>query len=403
MIPKVFKYSILSIVLIFPSLGSYCQLPEPTGPFAVSKVKMLIQDPERPELYTEDPEDNRKVLLDVWYPTNSSAERIPYMHPEIQKVFLKDRKVADSVDSSLFYSATTHTSTAAKPDPRISKAPTLIFSHGASTPIEVYTTIFEDLASHGYIVFAIGHTYNTAALELPNGEIIKANRKYFDDRWTEDINRRWEAMMDFVKGEASAEVKLDTINTLFRSGFPASLDMEIWRKDISLALDKMEQLNKDRSSIFYRKLDLRKIGGFGHSYGGSAMGHALMKESRLQAAANLDGWQFGTRVPGKTFRKPFLYVRGGYPQPDALNSAVYSRGGKRFMQVKLAGTLHTNFGDLPLLTGPDNIFNTGTLEAERSTYVVNSLLRHFFDHTLKGMKSSWPLSTADFPELTYEH
>ncbi|MEM7380716.1 MAG: hypothetical protein AAF361_05900 [Bacteroidota bacterium] len=396
------KDFLLAVAFTLPLIGSYGQLPAPSGNYSVSKLKMLIQDPERPELYTEDLTDYRKLLLEVWYPAKSGGEKIPYMHPEIQSAFLKQRRIADSLDTSLFYSAKTHSSMGAEPA-LISQAPLLLFSHGASTPIEVYTTIFEDLASHGFVVFVIAHTYNTTAVELPDGKIIKANRKYFDERWTSDINKRWESMMDFVKGDARAEIKLDTIKALFTSGFPASLDMEIWRKDIRLALDKIEELNKDKQSIFYKKLDLNRIGGFGHSYGGSAMGHALMKERRLKAAVNLDGWQFGTRVLGNTFRKPFLYIRGGYPKPDALNTVVYTNAGNKFIQLKIAGTLHTNFGDLPLLSGPDNIFKTGTIEAVRCIYVVNSLLRHFFDYTLNGADSSWPPPSAEFPEATFEH
>ncbi len=403
MISKPSKVFFLTVAMAVPILMCYGQLPAPSGSYSVSKMKMLIQDPERPELYTEDLTDYRKLLLEVWYPAKSGGEKTAYMHPEIQRAFLKQRKVADSLDASLFFSAKTHSSMGAEPDPRISKAPLLLFSHGASTPIEVYTTIFEDLASHGYVVFVLAHTYNTTAVELPDGKIIKANRKYFDERWTTDVNTRWESMMNFVKGDTPEEVKLDTINALFSSNFPASLDMEIWRKDIRLAIDKMEELNKNKGSIFYKKLDLNRIGGFGHSYGGSAMGHALMKERRLKAAVNLDGWQFGTRVLGNTFRKPFLYIRGGYPKPDALNTAVYSNAGNKFIQLKIAGTLHTNFGDLPLLSGPDNIFKTGIIEAERCVYLVNGLLRHFFDHTLKEVDSSWPPPSAEFPEVTIEH
>ncbi|WP_277424242.1 hypothetical protein [Cohnella candidum] len=47
--------------------------------------------------------------------------------------------------------------------------PIVIFSHGGGTSMEIHTAQCEDLASQGYIVAAINHTYVSSATELPSG------------------------------------------------------------------------------------------------------------------------------------------------------------------------------------------------------------------------------------------
>ncbi len=389
-------------ILFFAPIHLEGQLPKPSGPYCVGKQKFLVTNKERPELYTSEKNDFRKIVLDAWYPGNCQGQLAPYMHPEIMKRFLERRKVPDSLDRSLLEGAKTHAHLNSEVDKSIRNAPVLLFSHGASTPMEVYTTIFEHLASNGYFVFAISHTYNTTAAEFPDGTVVPSNWEYFNNRWTDEINTGWEAMMSLVKTDTILEVKRNTVKALFQKGFPATLDMGIWRKDISDALDKIEILNKDSKSPFYKRLNLKQIAGFGHSYGGSAMAHSLLQESRLKAAVNLDGWQFGDEVLGQRFRKPFLYIRGGYPQPDALNAVVYHNAGEKMRQIKIDGTLHPNFGDLPLLTGPDNIFKTGTLNPDRSTKIVNTLLLEFFNATLRKDDGRWKRIEEFFEEVSIE-
>lgn len=394
-------FLILFLVSFIP-LTMEGQLPKPNGPYCLGKQKFLVPNKERPELYTAEKNDFREIVLDAWYPGNCQGQPAPYMHPEIMKLFLKRRRIPDSLDRSLLKGAKTHAHLSSGVDHRIQNAPVLLFSHGASTPVEVYTTIFEHLASNGYFVFAISHTYNTTAVEFPDGKVVHANKAYFDNRWTDEINNRWEAMMNLVKTDTLMEVKRNAVKVLFQKGFPATLDMNIWRKDIGDALDKIEALHKDSKSPFYKRLNLKQIAGFGHSYGGSAMAHSLMQESRLKAAVNLDGWQFGDQVLGLRFRKPFLYIRGGYPQPDALNAVVYHDAGDKMRQIKIDETLHPNFGDLPLLTGPDNIFKTGTLNPQRSSEIINNLLLEFFNATLRKDDGQWKKIEELYKEVSIE-
>ncbi|WP_430966045.1 alpha/beta hydrolase family protein [Spongiimicrobium sp. 2-473A-2-J] len=378
------------------------QLPEPSGPHCVGKMKFQINIGDRPEQYTESPSDFRKLAVDVWYPSTCNGDLARYMHPKVFQAYKASKKLGDSVDISFMQQLKTHAHLNAKVVPGLPAAPVLVFSHGSSTPVELYTSFMLQLASHGYFVFAVSHTYNSIAVEFPDGSVVTANRTYFDKRWTDAINTGWEDMMTFVKSGADLEAKRAKVQTLYGSDFPASGDMKIWPADIASAIDLAITLNKDRAGPFHKRLNTRKIGGFGHSYGGSAMANALISDSRIKVAVNLDGWQFGPVVIGHRFKKPFLYVRGGYPQPDALNTAVYSLAGPKFKQLKIIGTGHSDFTDLPLFSGKDNIFNTGELHPTRNTYVISDILLTFFDAHLKRKKATWSSLLRNYPEAQFE-
>lgn len=378
------------------------QLPEPTGPHCVGKMKFQIDSDDRLEAYTESTSDFRKIAADVWYPADCSGDELRYMHPEVFQAYKASKKLADSIDISFMERVKTHARLNAKTAPNLLAAPVLVFSHGSSTPTELYTSFMIQLASHGYFVFAVSHTYNSTAVEFPDGRIVLANRDYFDNRWTDATNTGWEDMMRFVKSEAHLKEKRVKVQTLYGSDFPASGDMKIWPADIAATIDLAIAMNKDKAGPFYKRLNTKRIGGFGHSYGGSAMANALISDSRIKAAVNLDGWQFGPAVVGHKFKKPFLYVRGGYPQPDALNTAIYSLAGPKFQQLKIVGTGHSDFTDLPLFSGPHNIFSTGELHPTRNTFVISDVLLTFFDAHLKRKKAAWNTLLRNYPEAQFE-
>src|SRR5207247_10658468 len=55
---------------------------------------------------------------------------------------------------------------------RLGRCPVLICSHGFGVLSRTYTSQLEDLASHGYVVAAIAHTYETMATVFPDGRAV---------------------------------------------------------------------------------------------------------------------------------------------------------------------------------------------------------------------------------------
>lgn len=131
----------------------------------------------------------------------------------------------------------------------------------------------EELVSHGYIIVGIDHVYDAAATVFPNGK----------------------------------EILLEQNNL---SGFE-KLDphMKIWTDDISFVLDTLEKWNSGKDiDIFKDKLNMKKIGMFGHSYGGAAAAQMLLKDSRIKVALNMDGVLYGERIPETGILKPYMQI-----------------------------------------------------------------------------------------------
>jgi hypothetical protein len=59
-------------------------LPSPTGVFSVGRLSLEFVDPDRPELFSDDPNAHRELVLWLWYParSDSTAERADYLPAE---------------------------------------------------------------------------------------------------------------------------------------------------------------------------------------------------------------------------------------------------------------------------------------------------------------------------------
>src|SRR5205085_11064719 len=52
--------------------------------------------------------------------------------------------------------------------------PVIVASHGYTGTLTDYTFIFEELASRGYVIASVAHTYETTAVALPDGRLAKS-------------------------------------------------------------------------------------------------------------------------------------------------------------------------------------------------------------------------------------
>lgn len=161
-------------------------LPAPTGSFAIGRITLPVQtDRSREEPFTADVTDHREIVLHVWYPAEkSSGSPAPYTDG-----------VSDDPVSQRSYSFVGHERLREVRPHAIAEAPiagtrqrypVVLFSHGLGMVSFLYTSILEDLASHGYIVVGVEHPYFSSALQLPGGRIVKneSRRPWFKDEPT---------------------------------------------------------------------------------------------------------------------------------------------------------------------------------------------------------------------------
>jgi pimeloyl-ACP methyl ester carboxylesterase len=364
-------------------------LPALTGPFNVGRVTVHLTDQTRLEPLLSPP-TNRELMVDVWYPAESSTDPVaPYIDAATFERALGAagfrRQFAGATDAVREGRVETHARLGAPFVRSLRRCPVIIFSPGGGMAKEQYSAQLEDLASHGYIVVAITHTYDGIVSVFPDGRTVIYDSK------------RWPTIPSF-EGE-------NNLNQL-----------EWHAKDIRFVIDELVRMSQERvSPSFAQHLDLARIGAFGHSFGGMAAAHACQLDQRIRACLNQDGAEarkpFRLDARGWGMDQPFMYITRDperLPVPDealtemkitrqqferfdatlnAARDAAFERtgGGNYLVRLQTTGTSHMDFSDVPLLGARDSS------DAESRTAVlalVRSYTLAFFDQTLRGKRSS---------------
>jgi hypothetical protein len=169
-------------------------------------------------------------------------------------------------------------------------------------------------------------------------------------------------------------------------------------------LDELERLHRsDPQGCFAGRLDLFRVGIFGHSFGGAVAGVICLTDSRVKAGANLDGWTLGGPAT-EGFGKPFLYFDSDDPiaTPARLQTLTgrarreaeflvqderhlregLARSGGWFLLVR--GTTHMDFCDSPFYSSSRRLTHTSPVGGKRVMRIVNAYLLAFFQAQLKG-------------------
>lgn len=155
-------------------------LPEPSGRFAVGARVVQWTDPHRPETATADPHDRRTVVIQLWYPAKKStarAQRARYLGRTEREARTVSDALARYAGLPGFLvdgvsRAHTHSVFNAPVGSGSGRFPVVLFSPGLGGVRTQNTTWAEEVASHGYLVAALDHPYDSAAVVLADGRTI---------------------------------------------------------------------------------------------------------------------------------------------------------------------------------------------------------------------------------------
>jgi dienelactone hydrolase len=351
-------------------------------------------------------------MVKVYYPAREESAKpfSSYFHnsPELVRAFTKGYGMPDFVFDHLNLVQTNSKENLRLSDEQPSY-PVILFSHGAGTTLEVQTSQGEDLASHGYIVAAIDHTYVSTATLFPD-RIVSAR----------------EATTDFHTAE------------------PAEVITQIMADDVRFVMDRLVEMNEGNfASPFKGKLDLNNIGVIGHSVGGAAAYNLAIHDSRVKAAVNLDGRVYvAPGSPGDL--APFLMLASDqfqgtlqerksllkklekltdeeqsqmllmYGSREAYQEAYEkdSRNVLRLIEVleasgnlfTIEGSAHMKFIDIGLFIGDRRLRELmgigGKTDPRKCLEITAAVTRAFFDQHLKGGdEDAWESLIAAYPEL----
>jgi dienelactone hydrolase len=270
------------------------------------------------------------------------------------------------------------------------KFPVLIFSPGAPAPVLAYQIQLEGLVSHGYVVFALEHGTDSALIIRPDHTLLPyASRRGFNPI-----------------PPTAAYFEADHKEVIRRTD------------DVLFVLNQIALLAKKRDSVVGGRLDLSRIGVFGHSEGGKVAIRTCQVDARVRACLNQDGEMFPipagstepipSVVPGKLIVPPVAVIYVAEPGPsDAQLAAVHvtrrefddwraakNKALRSFLQentrnshlvtIRAPGYVHASFMDIRLLAShpaPEAVVNqrTGT-----------KITRAFFDDRLHfGDRKGW--------------
>ena len=263
---------------------------------------------------------------------------------------------------------------------------------------ELYTAQMEDLASHGYVVAAMTHSYDGFLTIFPDGTSLRSDE------------RRWPRIPS-VEGE------------------PNLNQLEWHTRDLLAVLNHLVRLSS-ATSLQYPiagHLDFRRVGVFGHSFGGVAAAHACQRDQRIKACLNQDGAMgmkpFYLDVHDWGMNQAFMLIErppNGEPLTDSdlagmkltraramelisrLNSQrdrimrSTGRGSYRVL-LRRSLTTHMDFSDLPVLSAQNRIELNQRMQVFA---VLRTYTRAFFDRHLRDKKA--PLLDGGQPNEVLE-
>ena len=382
------------------------ELPIPTGRYPVGTTSWRLTDRSRLETFAG-PGEFRQVEVLAWYP---AAPRRGTVAPYLREGLAEVRPFAKLFGAEMAFDTLervrTHAELDAPPAATPRTFPLLVFSHGYTGLPSSYTALLEDLASHGYAVLSVIHPYESTASTLADGRVVSMNGsdgKY--NQGIQDVLAEWgpedETMAAVTRAtDAAEQVRLlrGYLGTLHRT----DVALRRWVDDTKLVLDRLSGLPaKSAARQLAARLDMSRVGVFGHSMGGVTAGQFCLEDARCRAGLNLDGIpQYGTMID-EPMPKPFLMVYSARPGRDGASDPIYRRAAHPYYRLDVRDTGHLEFTDMVFWGGPLRERPVlGALPPARAAAITAAIVRQYFDQELLGKRSTILAGTSGLPEVT---
>jgi len=328
---------VFSLALFIAILCPQYKQPQVTGNLKVATAKYTWVDQNRIETFSKKKE-NRALTVEFWYPKTKKANET---------------------------------------------YPLVVFSHGAFGFSGSNHSTFEELASHGYVVASIGHTYHAFYTLDTSGKLTIVNTDFLNSVYA--INA-----MDDVK---QAQEIFDTEQKW----------MKLRTDDENFVLDTILSKTKGskKANSMFSLINPEKIGLFGHSLGGASAAELGRERTDIDAVIDLDGTMLGEETGVKKDGKAIL-IDTPYPVPllniyaedhytnakklvgDDYDNFVATKNARCADYVVIKNAGHLNFTDLPLFSPIlAKKLGVGTVDARYCIDTTNKIVLQFFNGYLK--------------------
>ena len=368
------------------------ELPKPTGPFAVGRDVFDWVDNKTFDNLAPVAGTKRELLVWMWYPAAAGQSAVvdDYLPEPLRAAIARQTGalLSDFLTRDLS-KVRGHSLRNAGVSPQQQSYPVIIMRAGASLEVANYSSLVEDLASHGYVVVGIDAPYRTGIVSFPDGRIIKRIHQNNPEVCLEKTGQERDRC--------------------------ASRFLTAWNSDIAYVLDRVAELNtSDPSGKFTAKLDITRVGIFGHSFGGAQATQFCSEDCRCKAGIDLDGAAHGSVIQ-TGINRPFMFLlsdhsRESDPQTQPIKAdiqSIYERiPVNERSYVWIRGANHFTFSDdgavlkSHLLRGVLRALGKLGIDGDRQIAVTRYCLRNFFDAYLKKSSVSPPeLLSPLYPEI----
>ncbi len=392
---------LIAILLGLLVLDHYRQtiLPTPTGPFVVGRTLCVWNDPSGLDPMAPVPNTHRQLIVWIWYPATdatSSQPQADYL-PSPWRIAVERRQgfLISHLLTRDLSRVQTHAIADADLSPAEPKYPVILMRAGLAALTADYTSLAEDLASHGYIVVGFDAPYRSFVAVLPDGTVIP---------------RAPQNDADLLGGSQQQQL--------------ADKLLSAWTSDTHFALDELTRLNaSDPTGRFRGRLDLQRVGAFGHSLGGATSLQFCHDDPRCKAGIDIDGAPIGS-VVADGIAQPFMFLMGDHTGesnsdpnlPESIRNAgvniqsIYNHLPKdRRMMLTIHGANHYLFSDngallkSPILMRLLHAVGVVRIDGRRQLKITADSVREFFDVYLKGEPRAMLTNPSQFPEVEAYH
>ena len=350
-----------------PRLG----LPAPTGRHPVGTTSLHLVDPTRTDPLAPKARP-RELMVRLWYPAAPGREPLAaYQTPRASAIYAGYLNFVNGTDYPPDLLAfPSHSRQDAPATGR--RRPVVLFSpDGTSNAVDA-TGLHEELASRGYVVAGIDHTFDAGVVEFPGGRV--------------EIGR------SDLAAEVIREVRVADARFVLDSlaAVAAGHDPDAGHRDLPRGLG--------------RALDLTRVAAYGHGLGSRTVVEALARDRRVDAGVVLNGDPLGPA----SLDRPLLMMgdqrhrRANAPEWAAFHDRL--RG--RRLHLVLDGAGHDDLTDIAVFKSgirTEAFFVTGPIDGVRALAVERAYVTAWLDRVLRGRPS--PLLRGEsrrYPEVDFQ-
>ena len=355
------------------------RLPKPTGEYAVGTFVYTVWN-DREEVMHQG--GMRSVTSRVYYPVlKENVAGLPKM-TAMSENMLKGLKDSFKVAPNFKKDPEANLSECYENAERIpgKRFPLIMFNHGYNSYREGNSFLCIELASHGYVVISVDHSYEALCNEFDDGTVL-----FFDKTITKKM---YEPMLGGVIALFKL-MKARGSNEELARRFD-----EVQRKYCRFLMDRLPEWVKDNeAALNYAKenltdlIDFEKgVGASGHSMGGDVAYALCARNPEFTCGINLDGALFGDYADDVQTR-PFMQV--SCADNEYVVTRVYIRHTQKVYKVFFRDMRHMGFADTLHVIPLKSV--VGKLDPDVMHENLCRCHLEFFDAYLK--------KTKDAPEL----